>query len=40
MVAGWITRHQQHVITGLDHGIGHLAFMSPQQSERLTPNRG
>ena len=25
---------------GLDHGIGHLAFMSPQKNERLTPHRG
>jgi len=28
------------LIGGFDHGIGHLAFMSPQQSERLTPHRG
>src|SRR5215831_1446543 len=26
--------------TGLDHGIGHLAFMSSQKRERLTPRRG
>jgi hypothetical protein len=25
---------------GLDHGIGHLAFMSPRKNERLTPHRG
>ena len=25
---------------GLDHGIGHLASMSPQKNERLTPNKG
>jgi len=27
-------------VVGLDHGIGHLVFMSPQKSERLTPHRG
>ena len=25
---------------GLDHGIGHWAFMSPQKSARLTLHRG
>jgi len=24
MIAGWIQRHQQQVITGLDHRVGHL----------------
>ena len=25
---------------GLDHGIGHLASMSPQKNERLIPSKG
>ena len=25
---------------GLDHGIGHLASMSPQKNERLLPSKG
>jgi len=25
---------------GLDHGIGHLASMSPQNNERLLPSKG
>jgi transposase len=26
-------------LLGLDHGIGHLASMSPQEHERLTPSK-
>jgi hypothetical protein len=26
--------------SGLDHGIGQLASMSPQKNERLTPSKG
>jgi hypothetical protein len=30
----------RHYIAGLDHGIGHLACMSPQKNERLTFSKG
>jgi len=29
-----------NTIEGLDHGIGHLACMSPQKNERLTFSKG
>jgi len=30
----------EDVVYGLDHGIGHLACMSPQNNERLTFSKG
>jgi Cysteine-rich secretory protein family len=39
VVDRWYSEIQNYNF-GLDHGIGHLAFMSPQKSERLTPHRG
>jgi hypothetical protein len=31
---------RQYVYDGLDHGIGHLALMRPQNNERLNPTQG
>jgi hypothetical protein len=33
-------RQKKRCQTGLDHGIGHLASMSPQKNERLLPSKG
>jgi hypothetical protein len=37
---GTILQIVSEALTGLDHGIGHLASMSPQNNEQLPPLQG
>jgi len=39
-VDGTYRGHLMEWVAGLDHGIGHLASMSPQNNERLTSIQG